>query len=89
MNAQLSDQDHKKVIGILAEQLGVAREQLTGPARIVEDLGADSLTRLEIAMALEENFHTTIADEQLETVRTVDDLCEALAEALAPMVQRH
>jgi acyl carrier protein len=83
MNNILSDNDTKVVLDLLVEQLGVQRAQLTVDARIQEDLGADSLTLIEIAMAIEDRFNLSIPDEQWETVSTVGDLLETLAKLMA------
>ncbi len=64
MKHQLSEPDTKAVLDLLVEQLGVQRAQLTPDAKISEDLGADSLTVIEIAMAVEERFNLSIPDEQ-------------------------
>lgn len=82
MNNRLSDKDTQAVLDILVEQLGVQRAQLTPDAKIQEDLGADSLTVIEISMAMEERFNLSIPDEQWETVSTVGDLLELLAKLL-------
>ena len=82
MNNILSDKDTQAVLDILVVQLGVQPAQLTLDARIEEDLGADSLTVIEIAMAMEDRFNLSIPDEQWETVSTVGDLFETLAELL-------
>ncbi|ECW0627854.1 acyl carrier protein [Salmonella enterica subsp. enterica serovar Typhimurium] len=58
----------KKIIG---EQLGVKQEEVTNNASFVEDLGADSLDTVELAMALEEEFDTEIPDEEAEKITTV------------------
>lgn len=78
MNQKLSDADTQAVLDILVEQLGVQRAQLTPDANIQHDLGADSLTVIEITMAMEERFHLSIPDEQWETVSTVGDLLELI-----------
>ena len=83
MNNILSDKDTQAIFDILVEQLGVQRTQLTPNAKIRDDLGADSLEDVEIAMALEEHFHLSIPDEQLEAVSTVGDLLETIGELLA------
>ena len=83
MNNILSDNDTTTVLDLLVKQLGVQRAQLTPDARIQEDLGADSLTVIEIAMAIEDRFNLSIPDEQWETVATVGDLFETLAKLLA------
>jgi len=88
MNGILSEKDTKAVLDILAEKLGVQQAELTPDARFEEDLGADSLTIIEINMAIEEHFNLSISDEKLETVRTVQELFEALADLLGKPERR-
>jgi acyl carrier protein len=80
MNNVLSETDARIVLDILTEQLGVERSQLTPEARLEEDLGADSLELVEIAMALDEQFHISIPDEAIEKISTVGDIFEVLSE---------
>ena len=82
MNNLLSEQNTQAVLDVLAEQLGVTTAQLTPDARLQEDLGADSLTLVEITMALEERLDLSIPDEEWEKVSTIRDLFEALADLL-------
>ena len=63
----------EKVIGIVSEQLGVPREEITRGSRFVEDLKADSLDVVELVMEFEEEFDVTIPDEDYEKIRTVGD----------------
>lgn len=82
MKNMLCEQDARAIEEILVRELDVNREQLTQDARIVEDLGADSLTVMEIIMAVEDRFNLSIPDDRLEKVKSVGDLYEALAESL-------
>jgi acyl carrier protein len=75
----LSEEALAKVRAILAEQLGVQPDQIVPEARIMDDLGADSLDMVEIGMTVEEAFNLSLSDEDLEKVGTVGDLHEALA----------
>ena len=63
----------EKVKKIVVEQLNVSEDQVTNDARIVEDLGADSLDQVELVMALEEEFGSDIPDEEAEKLATVGD----------------
>jgi acyl carrier protein len=63
-----------KVRSILAEQLGVDLSEVTPDARILDDLGADSLDVVEMVMALEEAFDIEVPDEDVEELRTVADV---------------
>ena len=60
-----------RVKKIIAEQLGVAEEQVTSEKSFTVDLGADSLDTVELVMALEEEFECEIPDEQAEKITTV------------------
>ncbi len=73
----------KKVVDIIANQLGVDKEIVSPEANVVDDLGADSLDVVELVMALEEAFDLEIPDEEAEKIRTVKDIIEYLAKALS------
>ena len=73
----------KKVVDIIANQLGVDKEIVTPEANVVDDLGADSLDVVELVMALEEAFDLEIPDEEAEKIRAVKDVIEYLAKALS------
>ena len=62
-----------KVKQIIVEQLGVDEGEVTPNASFVDDLGADSLDRVELIMALEETFGMEIPDEDAEKISTVQD----------------
>jgi acyl carrier protein len=63
----------EKVKLIVVEQLGVEASEVTPAASFVDDLGADSLDRVELVMAFEEAFDVEIPDEDAEKIRTVQD----------------
>jgi acyl carrier protein len=63
----------EKVKLIVVEQLGVEASEVTPTASFVDDLGADSLDRVELVMAFEEAFDVEIPDEDAEKIRTVQD----------------
>ena len=62
-----------QVIEIIANQLSVAKEEVTPKASFVDDLGADSLDLVELVMAMEVKFGVDIADEDAEKMKTVQD----------------
>ena len=59
-----------KVKNVIVEKLNVEEGKITDDARYVEDLGADSLALVDIAMALEDEFHMQIPDEDIEKITT-------------------
>lgn len=64
-----------EVRDIIERELGVDRETLTDAATF-EDLGCDSLDRVEIVMALEEHFSLEIPDDDAERLTTVKQVID-------------
>jgi acyl carrier protein len=70
----MADNIETKVREKIAEQLGVAADEVKSESSFIEDLGADSLDIVELVMALEEEFNIEISDEDAEKIRTVKDV---------------
>ncbi len=70
MNQPLRD----RLREIVANQLGVDPDEVVPEARILDDLGADSLDVVELVMALEESFDIIVPDEDVEGLTTVADV---------------
>jgi len=73
--------DETIVIDIIAEQLGLATNQL-GEKTIFTDMGADSLDLFQIISALEEEFEIEIENEDAEKIKTVGDAMGYIRNAL-------
>lgn len=71
------------VRGRLAELIECEPGDIKLETRLEEDLEADSLDLVELAMALEEELSLEIPDEELEGIRTVGDAVEFIAERVA------
>ena len=61
---------------LIAEGLGVDKEQVTLEADLAQDLGADSLDAVELIMAIEDEFDITIDDETAQSFKTVKEIVE-------------
>ncbi|MEK9984802.1 MAG: acyl carrier protein [Opitutae bacterium] len=60
---------------ILADQLGIRNKENIKPSdRLVKDLGADSIDIVEIAMAFEDKYNTSIPDDEVKSLTTVAGL---------------
>lgn len=56
-----------KLSGIIAQQFGVSKDEITEETSFVEDLGADSLDLVELIMSVEEAFELgEVEDETLD-----------------------
>ena len=70
----------EKVKDIIAEQLGVKKEEIKPESSFIDDLGADSLDTVEVVMALEEEFGVEIPDEDAEKITTVGEASKYIQE---------
>lgn len=68
----------EKVTEIVIDQLGVDKEHATPTASIADDLAADSLDCIELVMALEEEFGLAIPEEDMEKLKTINDVVDYL-----------
>jgi acyl carrier protein len=59
---------------IMAARLGLPAEQLVPEARLVEDLGLDSLDAVELAISVERKFEIEVPEEELTKLKTVADM---------------
>jgi acyl carrier protein len=72
-----------RVIDLVSENLGVPRDQITLQSSFEQDLGADSLDRVELLMAFEDEFHITVPDEHAEQIETVGQAVHLIEARLA------
>ena len=68
---------------ILVFHLGVEEARLTDEARLAEDLGADSLDRVEIVMSCEERFDIEIPNQVATGLKTVGEIIRFAESCLA------
>ncbi|MEM1209923.1 MAG: acyl carrier protein [Planctomycetota bacterium] len=61
----------ERVIAIVAEQMGVDKAEINRDTNFVNDLNADSLDVVELVMEFEDEFETSIPDEEAEKILTV------------------
>ena len=72
----------EQVQKIIVERLNVDPSKVTLEATFKEDLGADSLNLVEIAMELEDQFQRELSDDELENIITVGDAVRFIEEKL-------
>lgn len=63
---------------VIVETLGCEEDKVTPEAKLIEDLGADSLAMVEMIMSLEEETGLTIDDEVSSQMKTIGDIVKHL-----------
>jgi len=61
---------------LVADYLGVSADELTPEVSLTDDLAADSLDLVELALALEGEFGIEVPERAIDEVRTYGDLVE-------------
>ncbi|HXM36603.1 MAG TPA: acyl carrier protein [Pyrinomonadaceae bacterium] len=68
----------ERVKKMVVEHLGAKPEKVVDSASFIDDLAADSLDRVELTMAFEEEFGCVISDDDAEAILTVGDAVKFL-----------
>lgn len=63
-----------RICDIIATGLKIDKDKIIPKARLLDDLGADSLDSSEIVMALEEEFNIDIPEDDAEKFLLVADI---------------
>jgi acyl carrier protein len=74
---------YDKVRDVVIEVLKPNESELRDESRFVEDLGADSLDRVTMLMALEDAFEREISDEDAEKLVSIEATVAYIKEKLA------
>ena len=69
-----------KVADIVAERMGVKKEEIKPETSFITDLGADSLDQVELIMEFEDQFDLNIPDEDAEKIETIGDAVKYIEE---------
>ncbi len=75
-----------RVLGVMAAHLRLDPLGLAPEQSLTDDLGVDSLGRIDLVCALEDAFDVSIPEQQVEALRTCDDV---IREVRAGLAERH
>lgn len=76
------DEIQKKIIQIVADIASFPEDKIEGSSSLIEDIHADSLMVFEIAQEIEATFEIEIDEEDLETIKTIDDATDHIEKRL-------
>jgi acyl carrier protein len=71
-------QIESQVIKVLSEYFPVGRRKIERQSRLVEDLYVDSMSIVEMVMALNESFAIELPEAQVSEWKTVGDICRSV-----------
>jgi len=73
------DQIYDKVIRTVADIAGISLTDLHGDTELIVDLNLDSLGIFEIVIELEETFDLRITDEDIDRIKSIDQIVDYIA----------
>ncbi|SCX08974.1 acyl carrier protein [Corynebacterium jeikeium] len=74
-SASAGEKDKRSIVlDVVEDATGIEREELEGSKRLGDDLNIDSLSLMDIAVRLEEEFGVEVPDEDINRVKTLDEL---------------
>ena len=78
----------QEIINTIAEEGGIDKSDITLDSSLY-DLGIDSLSSLEILVALEDKYDITIAQERLKNVGIVREIVKVVSSELKKKQKKH
>lgn len=59
---------------MIVKELNIKSEKITIEAKIIEDLGADSIDAANLIFEIEDKFDISLSDDETQNIKTVGDL---------------
>lgn len=79
----MNDEILQRVVKVTVSKLSVNESEVVPTASFKDDLGADSLDIVELALGFEEEFNLQIPDESVNGIVTVQDAVDFIEQNLA------
>ena len=70
-----------RVSTIIAEITDIPKAELLPDKSLREDLGIDSLTTIEVAVAIQDEFDIEVEDEKLKEMKIIQDVVDLVRSA--------
>ena len=67
---------------IIIRELGLEKDELAPEKSFIDDLGLDSLDVMTLAMSIEEDFDIEVPDDDVENIKTIQDVTDYLHKRL-------
>ena len=67
-----------RIAVIIEEATGVDVEEIELDSNITDDLHIDSVSRINVAIRIEDAFHVRIEEEDIDAARTVKDIVRVI-----------
>ena len=69
--SELGIKDKERIRELIADKLGFDTVEVLPETKLIDELGMDSLDRVELMIELEREFDISLTDEEIEIIETV------------------
>lgn len=69
--SELGIKDKERIRELIADKLGFDTVEVLPETKLIDDLGMDSLDRIELMVEMEREFDISLTDEEIEIIETV------------------
>jgi acyl carrier protein len=83
INSSAGSSVPERIKSIIVDKLGAEIKVINNNAKLIDDLGADSLDLVELVMEIENEFEISISDEHIEKVKTVGETIKYVEDKLS------
>lgn len=69
--SELGIKDKERIRELIADKLGFDTVEVLPETKLIDELGMDSLDRIELMVEMEREFDISLTDEEIEIIETV------------------
>ena len=69
--SELGIKDKERIRELIADKLGFDTVEVLPETKLIDELGMDSLDRIELMVEVEREFDISLTDEEIEVIETV------------------
>ena len=69
--SELGIKDKERIRELIADKLGFDTVEVLPETKLIDELGMDSLDRIELMVEMEREFNISLTEEEIEIIETV------------------
>lgn len=76
--SELGIKDKERIRELIADKLGFDTVEVLPETKLIDDLGMDSLDRIELMVEMEREFDISLTEEEIEIIETVQQFFDLI-----------
>ena len=77
--SELGIKDKERIRELIADKLGFDTVEVLPETKLIDDLGMDSLDRIELMVEMEREFDISLTEEEIEIIETVQQFFDLVS----------